>query len=110
MSPASPPLTLVILAAGRSARFGRLKQLTPIGPGGAALLDYALYDGALAGFSRFVLVIRDEIRDDFDAHLRPAVAAPLPAASVAGAKRARNPARGITSMPSPNRMPPSVQL
>ena len=77
MSAASPPLTLVILAAGRSARFGRLKQLTPIGPGGAALLDYALYDGALAGFSRFVLVIRDEIRDDFDEHLRPAVAAGL---------------------------------
>ena len=77
MRPTSPPLTLVILAAGRSARFGRLKQLTPIGPGGAALLDYALYDGALAGFSRFVLVIRDEIRDDFDEHLRPAVAAGL---------------------------------
>ena len=73
----TPSLTLVILAAGASTRFGRLKQLTPIGPGGAALLDYALYDGALAGFSRFVFVIRDEIRDDFDQHLRPAVAAGL---------------------------------
>ena len=58
-------------------RFGRLKQLTPIGPGGAALLDYALYDGALAGFSRFVLVIQEAKRRDFDAHLRPAVAAGL---------------------------------
>ena len=73
----TPPLTLVILAAGRSMRFGRLKQLTPIGPGGAALLDYALYDGALAGFSRFVLVIQEAKRRDFDAHLRPAVAAGL---------------------------------
>ena len=73
----SPPLTLVILAAGRSMRFGRLKQLTPIGPGGAALLDYALYDGALAGFSRFVLVIQEAIRRDFEEHLRPAVAAGL---------------------------------
>ena len=77
MTSPSPPLTLVILAAGRSTRFGRLKQLTPIGPGGAALLDYALYDGALAGFQRFVFVIRDEIQADFDEHLRPAVAAGL---------------------------------
>lgn len=67
-----PPLTLAILAAGRSTRFGRLKQLAPIGPSGAALLDYALYDGALAGFTRFVLVIQETLRPDFDAHLRPA--------------------------------------
>ncbi len=77
MTGSSPPLTLVILAAGRSTRFGRLKQLAPVGPGGAALLDYALYDGALAGFERFVLVIREALRQDFDAHLRRAVAAGL---------------------------------
>jgi len=71
------PLTLVILAAGRSTRFGRLKQLTPIGPGGEALLDYALHDGALAGFTRFVLVIQEDKQDDFDAHLAAAVAAGL---------------------------------
>ena len=75
--PPTPPLTLVILAAGRSTRFGRLKQLTPIGPGGAALLDYALYDAALAGFSRFLLVIQEDLQADFDAHLRPAAAAGL---------------------------------
>ena len=71
------PLTLVILAAGRSTRFGRLKQLTPIGPGGTALLDYALYDAALAGFSRFLLVIQEDLRADFDAHLHPAATAGL---------------------------------
>ena len=73
----NPPLTLVILAAGRATRFGRLKQLVPIGPGGEALLDYALYDGALAGFSRFVLVIQEALREDFDAHLAPARVAGL---------------------------------
>lgn len=67
-----PPLTLVILAAGRSTRFGRLKQLAPIGPGGEALLDYALYDAALAGFSRFLLVVQEPLRPEFDAHLRDA--------------------------------------
>ena len=75
--PPPPPLTLVILAAGRSTRFGRLKQLAPVGPGGAALLDYALYDGALAGFTRFVLVIQEALRPDFDAHLRAAITAGL---------------------------------
>ena len=77
MPPTTPPLTLVVLAAGRSTRFGRLKQLTPVGPGGEALLDYALYDGARAGFSRFLLVIQEDLRGDFDAHLRPATAAGL---------------------------------
>ena len=77
MTGPSPPLTLVILAAGRSTRFGRLKQLAPVGPAGAALLDYALYDGARAGFERFVLVIQETLRQDFDAHLRPAATAGL---------------------------------
>ena len=77
MTPHPPPLTLVILAAGRSTRFGRLKQLAPIGPSGEALLDYALHDGARAGFTRFVLVIQETLRPDFDAHLRPALAAGL---------------------------------
>ena len=67
-----PPLTLVILAAGSSTRFGRLKQLAPIGPGGEALLDYALHDAALAGFGRFLLVIQETLRPDFEAHLRGA--------------------------------------
>lgn len=69
--------TLVVLAAGTATRFGRLKQLTPVGPSGAALLDYSLYDAALAGYSRFVLVIREELRRAFDDHLAPAAAAGL---------------------------------
>ena len=69
--------TLVVLAAGTATRFGRLKQLTPVGPGGAALLDYSLYDAVLAGYSRFVLVIREELRHAFDDHLAPAAAAGL---------------------------------
>ena len=73
----SRPLTLVVLAAGRSTRFGRLKQLAPIGPSGEALLDYALHDAALAGFTRFLLVIQEALRSDFDAHLARARAAGL---------------------------------
>ncbi|MCY3698703.1 MAG: galactokinase [Gemmatimonadetes bacterium] len=66
---------LVILAAGRSTRFGRAKQLEPVGPGGASLLEYAVYDAVRAGFGRFVLVVRESQRDEFEARLRPMRAA-----------------------------------
>lgn len=58
-------LTLVVLAAGLSTRFGRLKQLEPVGPSGETLLDYGIYDAIRAGFSRAVLVIRRELTQDF---------------------------------------------
>lgn len=44
-----------------STRYGRLKQLEPVGPTGAALLDYAIYDAFLAGFDRVAVVVRREI-------------------------------------------------
>ena len=63
--------TLVILAAGRSTRFGRAKQLEPVGPDGASLLEYAVYDALRAGFGRFVLVVRESQRHEFEARLGP---------------------------------------
>ena len=35
---------LVVLAAGLSTRYGRLKQLDPLGPDGEAIMDYNIYD------------------------------------------------------------------
>jgi hypothetical protein len=61
--------TLVLLAAGMSTRYGRLKQLEPVGPSGEALLDYAVYDAHRAGFSRVVLIIREEIEHLFREHV-----------------------------------------
>lgn len=52
--------TLVILAAGVGRRFGGLKQLEPVGPSGATLMDYSVFDALRAGFSRVVLVVRKE--------------------------------------------------
>jgi NDP-sugar pyrophosphorylase family protein len=63
--------TLVVLAAGISTRYGRLKQLEPVGPAGEALLEYAMYDALRAGFHRVVLVIRRELEAAFRAHLEP---------------------------------------
>jgi hypothetical protein len=63
------PLSLVILAAGMSTRYGRLKQLEPVGPSGEALLDYGIFDARRAGFERIVLVVRREIEEAVRAHV-----------------------------------------
>ena len=52
----SQGLTLAILAAGRSARFGRPKTLEPVGPGGEVLFEYAICDAIRAGCGKVVFV------------------------------------------------------
>ncbi|MEM7673194.1 MAG: NTP transferase domain-containing protein, partial [Verrucomicrobiota bacterium] len=61
--------TLIILAAGMGSRFGGPKQMTGVGPSGETLLEYGLYDAQSTGFSKFVFVIREEIREDFEANV-----------------------------------------
>jgi len=59
---------LVILAAGMGRRFGGLKQLTPVGPGGEAIMDYTIFDALRSGFDEVILVIRRETEDLIRAH------------------------------------------
>lgn len=59
--------TLVVLAAGMGSRYGGLKQLDPMGPGGATVLDYSVYDALRGGFSKVVFVIREDFADAFKA-------------------------------------------
>jgi hypothetical protein len=56
---------LVILAAGVGSRYGGMKQMEPIGPGGEAVLDFAVYDARRAGFGKFIFVIRREMDREF---------------------------------------------
>lgn len=56
---------LVIMAGGKGSRYGGLKQLDPVGPGGEVIMDYSVYDAFQAGFKRLVLVIREETRQQF---------------------------------------------
>lgn len=58
-------LSLVILAAGVGRRFGGLKQLVPVGPGGEAILDYTVFDAIRAGVDHVVFVVRPEIETEF---------------------------------------------
>lgn len=57
--------TLVIMAAGMGSRYGGLKQIDPIGPGGEIILDYSVYDAVKAGFNKVIFVIKEEIEKDF---------------------------------------------
>ena len=59
--------TLVVMAAGMGSRFGGLKQMTPVGPGGVFLMDFSAYDAKAAGFSKVVFVIQPEMEEDFNA-------------------------------------------
>jgi UTP-glucose-1-phosphate uridylyltransferase len=62
-----PSPTLLVLAAGMGSRYGGLKQLDPVGPGGETLLDYSVYDAIRAGFDRVIFIIRRDIEKDFRA-------------------------------------------
>jgi len=58
-------LTLVVLAAGIGSRYGGLKQIEAVGPGGEIVIEYSVFDALRAGFDRVVCVIRRDIEADF---------------------------------------------
>lgn len=55
------------MAAGMGSRYGGLKQVDPVGPGGETIVDYSVYDAMRAGFGKLVFVIRRDIETDFRA-------------------------------------------
>ncbi|KAB2644884.1 MAG: NTP transferase domain-containing protein [Verrucomicrobia bacterium] len=75
-------LTLVILAAGMGSRYGKLKQLDPVGPDGEALLDYSIHDAVQAGFGEIVFVIRKEIAHLFEDHIASRYAKQYPGITI----------------------------
>jgi UTP-glucose-1-phosphate uridylyltransferase len=57
--------TQLIMAAGMGTRYGGLKQIDPIGPGGATIVEYSIYDALRAGFGKIIIVIRKDIEQAF---------------------------------------------
>ncbi len=62
--------SLVVMAAGIGSRFGGVKQLAAVGPEGEVILDYTIRDAVAAGVDDVVLIVRTDIRDDTEAHVR----------------------------------------
>ena len=75
-------MNLVVLAAGSSSRYGRPKQLEPVGPSGELLLDYGIYDAVRSGFSQIVVVTRPEFESQLREHIDSRFAGKLPIAYV----------------------------
>jgi hypothetical protein len=73
-------LSLVVLAAGVGSRYGGPKQLDPVGPGGATLLDYAAFDAKRAGFDRVVLVVREGAESEVRRSVGDRIAGRIPVA------------------------------
>jgi UTP-glucose-1-phosphate uridylyltransferase len=57
--------TLLVLAAGMGSRYGGLKQMVAVGPNGATIIDYSVYDALRAGFDQLVFIIRKGMEDAF---------------------------------------------
>ena len=53
-------IALIFLAAGNSTRFGRPKQLEPVGPNGESIIELSVLDAARAGFSQVIVVVKEE--------------------------------------------------
>ncbi|MDD5922429.1 MAG: nucleotidyltransferase [Eubacteriales bacterium] len=58
--------TLVIMAAGIGSRYGGVKQLDPVGPNGELIISYSVYDAVRSGYDKIIIVLRHEIKADFD--------------------------------------------
>ena len=56
---------ILVMAAGMGSRYGGLKQMDPVGPGGAAILDYSLYDAKRAGFEKAVIILNRKLEQEF---------------------------------------------
>lgn len=65
--------TLVVMAAGMGSRYGGLKQVDPVGPGGQIIMEYSLFDAKRAGFERVVFVISAAMEKDFPSSIREKV-------------------------------------
>ena len=57
--------TLLVMAAGLGSRYGGLKQIDAVGPGGETIIDYSIHDALRTGFARLVFVIRHDIEEAF---------------------------------------------
>ena len=70
--------TLLIMAAGLGSRFGGMKQIAPLDPEHHIIMDFSIYDAMRAGFSKVVLIIKEEHRQDFEDTIGARVAGKVP--------------------------------
>lgn len=73
---------LIVMAAGIGSRYGGLKQVEPVGPGGEIVIDYSVYDAIRSGFGRVIFVIRRDMEREFRAIVERHISGRVPVAYV----------------------------
>ena len=53
-------MTLLLMAAGRGSRYGKLKQFDDLGPKGEFLMEFSIYDAISNGFSHIVVITQKD--------------------------------------------------
>jgi UTP-glucose-1-phosphate uridylyltransferase len=53
-------MTLLLMAAGRGSRYGKLKQFDDIGPRGEFLMEFSIYDALANGFEHIVVITQKD--------------------------------------------------
>lgn len=62
-------MTLLLMAAGRGSRYGKLKQFDDLGPNGELLMEYSIFDAIEAGFTQIVVITQNDKLDFTHNHL-----------------------------------------
>ncbi len=66
--------SLVIMAAGMGSRYGGVKQIAGVGPGGEILMEYAIFDAIRAGFDKIVFIVTAELEAGIREKFQPVLA------------------------------------
>jgi len=53
-------MTLLLMAAGRGSRYGKLKQFDDLGPNGEFLMEFSMYDAIQNGFNHIVVITQKD--------------------------------------------------
>ena len=60
------------------SRYGGMKQIDPVGKNGEIIMDFSIFDAMRAGFSKVVVIIKEEMLEDFKSVIGDRVAKHIP--------------------------------
>lgn len=63
-------MTLLLMAAGRGSRYGKLKQFDSLGPAEEFLMEFSIYDALENGFNHIVVITQTNNVDFLEEHLK----------------------------------------
>ncbi len=69
LPPELPVMTLLLMAAGKGSRYGKLKQFDDLGPEGEFLMEFSIYDALENGFDHIVVITQKSNVDFLQEHL-----------------------------------------